>query len=190
MNKFRLTIRCPKGKVTDKEITPPLITVPLQEGCSAYSDYFTLTPIYTMKSVEMLGNSFTTLFKSFKTLNVTIWQPFHSAISNFSTIKLPKKLESIKQISMDKLIEETQLLNIPDADFVFPSWGISVSTGLGGVLLGVLVFVYFFKYKRGSWLARNNHTRRDYYAVTKGFPLVSAPVAESKCLCTNVSRRM
>jgi hypothetical protein len=92
MNKFRLTIRCPKGKVTDKDITPPLITVPLQEGCSAYSDYFTLTPIYTMKSVEMLGNSFTTLFKSFKTLNVTIWQPFHSAISNFSTIKLPKKL--------------------------------------------------------------------------------------------------
>jgi hypothetical protein len=190
MNKFRLTIRCPKGKVTDKEITPPLITVPLQEGCSAYSDYFTLTPIYTMKSVEMLGNSFTTLFKSFKTLNVTIWQPFHSAISNLSTIKLPKKLESIKQISMDKLIEETQLLNIPDADFVFPSWGISVSTGLGGVLLGVLVFVFFFKYKRSSWLARKNHTRRDYYAVTKGFPLVSAPVAESKCLCTNVSRRM
>jgi hypothetical protein len=23
MNKFRLTIRCPKGKITDKEITPP-----------------------------------------------------------------------------------------------------------------------------------------------------------------------
>jgi hypothetical protein len=47
---------------------------------------------------------------------------------------------------MDNLIEETQLLNIPDADFVFPSWGISVSTGLGGVLLGVLVFVFFFLY--------------------------------------------
>jgi hypothetical protein len=149
MNKFHLTIRCPKGKVTDKEITPPLVTVPLQEGCSVYSDYFTLTPIYTMKSVEMLGNSFTTLFKSFKTLNVTIWQTFHSAISNLSKIKLPKKLESIKQISMDNLIEETQLLNIPDADFVFPSWVISVSAGLGGVLLGVLVFVYC-KYKRGS----------------------------------------
>jgi hypothetical protein len=59
-----------------------------------------------MKSVEMLGNSFTTLFKSFKTLNVTIWQPFHSAISNFSKI-------------------------IPDADFVFPSWGISVSVRVG-----------------------------------------------------------
>jgi hypothetical protein len=40
---------------------------------------------------------------------------------------------------MDKLIEETQLLNIPDADFVFPSWEISVSAWLGGVLLGVLV---------------------------------------------------
>ena len=106
MNKFRLTIHCPKGKVTDKEITPPLVTVPLQEGqCSAYSDYFTLTPIYTMKSVEMLGNSFTTLFKSFKTLNVTIWQTFHSAISNFLKIKLPKKLESIKQISLDNLID-------------------------------------------------------------------------------------
>ena len=80
---------------------------------------------------------------------------------------------------MDNLIEETQLLNIPEADFVFPSWGISVSAGLGGVLLGVLVFVYC-KYKRGSWLARKNRTRRDYYAVTKGFPLVSAPVAESE----------
>jgi hypothetical protein len=57
---YHRTIRCPKGKVTDKEIR-------LQEGCSVYSDYFTLTPIYTMKSVEMLGNSFTTLFKSFKT---------------------------------------------------------------------------------------------------------------------------
>ena len=87
MNKFRLIIRCPKGNGIDKEITPPLITVPLQEGCSAYSDYFTLTPIYTMKSVEMLGNSFTTLFKSFKTLNVTIWQPFHSAISNLKKNK-------------------------------------------------------------------------------------------------------
>ena len=31
-----------------------------------------------------------------------------------------------------------------------------------------------------SWLARKNRTRRDYYAVTKGFPLVSAPVAESE----------
>jgi hypothetical protein len=82
---------------------------PLQEGCTAYCDYITLTPIYTMKSVEMLVNSFTTLLKSFTTLNVTIWQPFHSAISNFSSIKLPEKLESIKQISMDKLIEETQL---------------------------------------------------------------------------------
>jgi hypothetical protein len=54
-----------------------------------------------------------------------------------------------------------------------------VSAGLGEVLLGVLVFVYC-KYKRGSWLARKNRTRRDYYAVTKGFPLVSAPVAESE----------
>jgi hypothetical protein len=54
-----------------------------------------------------------------------------------------------------------------------------VSAGLGGVLLGVLVFVYC-KYKRGSCLARKNRTRRDYYAVTKGFPLVSAPVAESE----------
>ena len=54
---------------------------------------------------------------------------FHSAISNFSTIKLPKKLKSIKQISMDNLIEETQLLSIPDADFVFASWGISVLAG-------------------------------------------------------------
>jgi hypothetical protein len=87
MNKFRLAIRCPKGKVTDKEIPPPLVTVLLQEGCSAYSDYFILTPIYTMKSVEMLGNSFTALFKSFKTLNVTIWQPFHSAISNLKKKK-------------------------------------------------------------------------------------------------------
>ena len=52
-------------------------------------------------------------------------------------------MESIKQISMDKLIEETQLSNIPDADFFFPSWGISVFTGLGGILLGVLVFVFF-----------------------------------------------
>jgi hypothetical protein len=179
MNTFRLAIRCPKGKVTDKEITPPLITVPLQEGCTAYCDYITLTPIYTMKSVEMLGNSFTTLLKSFTTLNVTIWQPFQSAISKFSTIKLPEKLESIKQISMDKLIEETQLLNIPDADLVFPSWGISMTTGLGGELLGVLVFVYC-KIKRGSCLARKNRTGRDYYAVTKGFPLVSAPVAESE----------
>jgi hypothetical protein len=42
-----------------------------------------------------------------------------------------------------------------------------------------LVFVYC-KYKRGSWLARKNRTRRDYYAVSKGFPLVSAPVAESE----------
>jgi hypothetical protein len=49
MNKFRLAIRFPKGKVTDKDITPPLITVPLQEGCSAYSDHFTLTPIYTLQ---------------------------------------------------------------------------------------------------------------------------------------------
>jgi hypothetical protein len=57
--------------------------------------------------------------------------------------------------------------------------GISVSAGLGGILLGVLVFVYC-KYKRGSWLARKNRTRRDYYAVTKGFPLVSAPLAESE----------
>ena len=80
---------------------------------------------------------------------------------------------------MDKLIEETQLLNIPEADFVFPSWGISMTTELGGVLLGVLVFVYC-KYKRGSCLARKNRTGRDYYAVTKGFPLVSAPVAESE----------
>ena len=80
---------------------------------------------------------------------------------------------------MNNLIEETQLLNIPDADFVFPSWGISVSAGLGGLLLGVLVFVYC-KYKRGSWLARKKRTGRDYYAVTKGFPLVSAPVAESE----------
>ena len=54
-----------------------------------------------------------------------------------------------------------------------------MSAGLGGVLLGVLVFVYC-KYKRGSCLARKNRTRRDYYAVTKGFPLVSAPVAESE----------
>jgi hypothetical protein len=45
-----------------------------------------------------------------------------------------------------------------------------VSAGLGGVLLGVLVFVYC-KYKRGSWLAGKNRTRRDYHAVTKGFPL-------------------
>jgi hypothetical protein len=179
IKKFRLTVRYPKGKVTDKDITPPLITVPLQEGCSASSDYFTLTPIYTMKSVEMLGNSFTTLFKSFTTLNVTIWQPFHYAISKFSSIKLLEKLETIKQISMNKLIEETQLLNIPDAEFVFPSWGISLTTGLGGVILGVLVFVYY-KYRRGSCLARKNSTRRDYYAVTKGFPLVSAPVAESE----------
>ena len=51
--------------------------------------------------------------------------------------------------------------------------------GLVGVLLGVLVFVYC-KYKRGSWIARKNRTRRNYYAVTKGFPLVSAPVAESE----------
>ena len=52
-------------------------------------------------------------------------------------------------------------------------------SGLGRVLLGVLVFVYC-KYKRGSWLARKNRTRPDYYAVTTGFPLVSAPVAESE----------
>ena len=45
---------------------------------------------------------------------------------------------------MDNLIEETQLLNIPDADFVFPIWGISVSAGLGGLLLGVIVFVYLY----------------------------------------------
>jgi hypothetical protein len=54
-----------------------------------------------------------------------------------------------------------------------------MTTGLGGVLLGVLVFVYC-KYKRGSCLARKNRTGRYYYAVTKGFPLVSAPVAESE----------
>jgi hypothetical protein len=68
-------------------------------------------------------------------------------------------------------------INISDADFVFPNWGISMTTGLGEVLLGVLVFVYC-KYNRGSCLARKNRTRRDYYAVTKGFPLVSTPVAE------------
>ena len=53
-----------------------------------------------------------------------------------------------------------------------------MSAGLVYVLLGVLVFVYF-KYKRDSCLARKNRTR-DYYAVTKDFPLVSAPVAESE----------
>jgi hypothetical protein len=30
---------------------------------------------------------------------------------------------------MDNLIKETQLLNIPDAEFVFASWGISVLAG-------------------------------------------------------------
>jgi hypothetical protein len=44
-------------------------------------------------------------------------------------------------------------INISDADFVFPSWGISMTTGLGEVLLGVLVFAYC-KYKRGSCLAK------------------------------------
>ena len=38
----------------------------------------------------------------------------------------------------------------------------------------------YCKYKRGSWLARKNRIMRDYYVVTKGFPLVSAPVAESE----------
>jgi hypothetical protein len=116
MNKFHLTIRCPKGKVTDKEITPPLITVPLQEGCSAYSDHFTLTPIYT----------------------------------------IPADTE-IPQLGKTK-----------SASGIFSNWVSSINLSIEMCLID------------SNFSGSLMDERRDYYAVTKGFPLVSAPVAESK----------
>lgn len=96
---------------------------------------------------------------------MALWEPFHKAMPNFTSIQLPKELKSIKQIPMGNLINRLRELRQVKIIKPFPRW---IWGTIGAIILGLGVGIYLYcrcgrsilKCKK-YWLANVRVSRRD-----------------------------
>jgi hypothetical protein len=124
-------------------VDPPIQVVQLDMACSATTDTLTLPPYYHDESKYNISNSLNQFTYTFNLSTIKLWEPFHSALPNFTIDDLPKKLQNIKHFPMDSLIAELRSTNnIPQLNDDWPIW---VDVIMGAVIvLGVVLFLYCY----------------------------------------------
>lgn len=124
-------------------VDPPIQVVRLGMACSATTDTLTLPPYYHHESKYDISNSLDQFTYRFNASTVKMWEPFHTALPNFTISDLPQKLKNIKDIPMDSLIAELRSINIaPKSSDDWPIW-VDVIVG-AIIILGIVLFLYCY----------------------------------------------
>ena len=136
--KFEILCQSP-GNLSRNSITvkPPLDIVTLPMSCSAYSGHITLVPFYHQESVYNLSTNLQIFLANYHFIRVKIWKPFVHIFPDFNKIKLPPKLQEIKEIPMGALIDELNQVNLK----LEPMSGTSIWTYISIILIILAVFI-------------------------------------------------
>lgn len=87
-------------------LEPPMATLKLTMSCTGYSGHMSLPPFLNKESRYNISDSIVDFVRSYKMLNHKLWLPFKTALAEYQTIKIPKKLEIVKDEPLDNLIRE------------------------------------------------------------------------------------
>jgi len=139
---FKVVCKSPKKYNYLTTIRPPLSVLKLNASCSASAIHskLVLLPYYMETSNITISN---------KLLDISrieipkVWQPFQKAMINMSKTKIPKRLEEIKQISMDKLIDEIRSVDkVTVEDNPIPMWTYLIDTVAIILVIGIIIIIY------------------------------------------------
>ena len=155
--KFFTVCQNTSKNMSEIEIKPPLGIIHLNTFCSASNRHLTLISPFDGRSQYYLHDTFLNLIGSH--VNVTrlhLWEPFHNSLSNITKINIPKELEEMKYIPMNRLIERLQSVNIVPTKS--KGWSIWVYLFLGAITVVTLevIIVIYRKYSdkiKTYWLA-------------------------------------
>ena len=137
--KFSIVCQNTSKSISEIEIKPPLGIIHLSAYCSASNRHLTLITPFDGRSqyiFDLIGSQ----------VNVTrlhLWESFHDSFSNITKINIPKELEEMKYIPMNRLIERLQSVNIVPSES--KGWSTWVYLFLGVitiVTLGVIIVIY------------------------------------------------
>ncbi|MCG8033766.1 MAG: envelope fusion protein [Candidatus Thiodiazotropha taylori] len=126
-----------KGSNQEKfVVTPPYGFLNLHKNCIATSRAFTLTGYYERHTLENVSSPLNEMLKHYNFSEFKVWDKIKQR--NFhinSTLKLPRKLDSLEEFPLDSLLGHLdQLRPIEDMNSnAFPTWGYVV------VIIGITV---------------------------------------------------
>lgn len=159
-------------------IQPPIGFIKLEMNCRAYNEYLILTAWFSKASSKTIRDS--NDLSLFPNLTQTIlWKPLHKSLGNETLLKLPPKLQNIKQIPMAQLIDQLtylRSLNITDTPSAWPFWYyILIAIGVLIVLTVVAIFIKFKYLKKKASVTKTKQAKN-----IKALPLLYQPVRMSE----------
>ena len=116
---IQFSIKCQNGSSFSVSTSPPVSTLSLSSQCKALSSdlflpqYFDMTLNY---AVDSFLETDTIQVTSFSVSN--IWDKFHVAFGNQSSIHVPRKLKNLRDVPLESLIHQVRQLgdNLPDGE--------------------------------------------------------------------------
>ena len=184
---MRFSINCPSQPLRSIQVHPPIGTLKLAKSCTATADEMTLTPYYQRESEFQVN--YTLVYKQIRLTDLKLWQPFHSALPNFTKIQFPRKLKGIKDIPMQHLINTIRDLQNPDEKKGRSIW---FYFAIGSVILvilavtGLVVYLVLLrKYSIAQWSNPLTRLWKRTMEVT-----IPDSVAEDSAGVTNTNREV
>ena len=172
------SIICSDYTKIDK-VRPPMTVMSLEMGCSASNDYVTLMPYYHKESTYVITDIYSELLRLNNKTEFKIWDPFTYKLPNFTSIEVPKELQTLEKIPMGHLIDRSH--NTPDIvkDNGTPEWVYYLIGALSALLIVIAAFVY---YKKGKYLRQLCSAKRSGKFLTPtavpGFHAVPATAGD------------
>ena len=144
---LRLTVSCKVPSERVVIVNPPLTLFQLQESCFATSNYFKIPARNLFKSKTNMERAEPRI-RDLNIKNISLWQPITRVVNNVSSVKVPKKLESLRSYPMSRLVEElNHVRDNPITENQSESWYWYVILSFVGVICSVLTPFLLYKWK-------------------------------------------
>ncbi|XP_053391179.1 uncharacterized protein LOC123528937 [Mercenaria mercenaria] len=140
---LRFVIVCQSDTKSNHELVvkAPLSLVQLEMNCQAFNEHLNLSPWYSQISKKTHHLDYNPLLPPNISTN-HLWKQFHYKLENFTNVKLPHELKTIKQIPLDILINKLENLRHSKLidDSIFPTWIIVLIAAGCSITLGIGIF--------------------------------------------------
>ena len=144
---FRLTVSCEVTSERSVIVKPPLTLFQLKESCFATSNYFIIPARNLFKSKTNIERTEPRI-RDLNIKNISLWQPITRVVSKDLSVKVPKKLESLKSYPMSRLVEElNHVRNNPIIEDQSESWYWYVILSIIAVICSVVTPFLLYKWK-------------------------------------------
>lgn len=155
--KFSIVCQNTSKSMSEIQIEPPLGIIYLNTFCLAANRHLSLTSPFDGRSQYYIHDKFLDLIGSHVNVSgLHLWEPFHNSLSNITKINIPKELEEIKYMPMNRLIQRLQSVNmVPTESKGWSTWVYLFIGVISVIILGIIIVIYH-KYSdqiKTYWLA-------------------------------------